>query len=177
VLHAVEGSVLWLLECGAAEQNLKRETERRGIAANRIVFARRLPLPEHLSRLRLGDLFLDTLPYNAHTTASDALWAGVPVLTCRGATFAGRVADSLLRAVGLADFVTSSLGDYEAAAVRYGHHPAELAEIKQRLLRNRETCPLFDTPRYARHIEAAYREMWRRQKQDLPSASFHVDRL
>ena len=177
VLHAVEGSVLWLLECGPAERRLKGEAERRGIAADRIVFAPRLPLPEHLSRLRLGDLFLDTLPYNAHTTASDALWAGVPVLTCRGATFAGRVADSLLRAVGLADLVTSSLGDYEAAAVRFGRHPAELAGIKQRLLRNRDTCALFDTPRYARHIEAAYREMWRRQRHDLPPAAFHVDRL
>jgi predicted O-linked N-acetylglucosamine transferase (SPINDLY family) len=177
VLEAVDGSVLWLLECGVAEENLRREAERRGIAPDRVVFAKRLPTTEHLSRVRLADLFLDTLPYNAHTTASDALWAGVPVLTCRGATFASRVADSLLRAVGLPDLVTTSLSDYESAAIHMAGNPAVLAEVKQRLLRNRATCPLFDTPRYARHIEAAFREMWRRHTQGEAPAGIRVQPL
>jgi predicted O-linked N-acetylglucosamine transferase (SPINDLY family) len=177
VLNAVEGSVLWLLECGVAEANLRREVERRGVAAERIVFAKRLPMPEHLSRLRLADVFLDTLPYNAHTTASDALWAGVPVLTCRGSTFASRVADSLLRAVGLADLVTTSLVDYETAAVRLARNPAALDGLRQRLLRQRGSCPLFDTPRYARHIEAAYAEMWRRHMQGEAPARIRVGQI
>jgi predicted O-linked N-acetylglucosamine transferase (SPINDLY family) len=174
VLNAVDGSVLWLLECGVAEGNLRREAKRRGVAAERIVFAKRLPLAEHLSRLRLADLFLDTLPYNAHTTASDALWVGVPVLACRGATFASRVADSLLRAVDLPDLVTTSLPDYEAAAVSLARTPAALADLRQRLWRSRATCPLFDTPRYARHIEAAYAEMWRRHTRGEAPAAIRV---
>jgi predicted O-linked N-acetylglucosamine transferase (SPINDLY family) len=140
VLREVDGSVLWLLQSvAAAEGNLRREAERRGIVPERIVFAERLPLAEHLSRLRLADLFLDTLPYNAHTTASDALWAGVPVLTCRGPTFAGRVADSLLRASGLEDLVTTSMSDYESTAVRFAKDPGLLADVKRRLHRNRES--------------------------------------
>src|SRR5262249_23453641 len=130
ILREVEGSVLWLLETSAGatvEGNLKREAERRGVGQDRLVFARSLPLAEHLSRHQLADLFLDTLPYNAHTTASDALWSGVPVLTCRGSTFAGRVADSLLRAVGLEELVTRSWDDYERAAIAIGNDAAVLA--------------------------------------------------
>ena len=177
VLRRVEASVLWLPQANAAvEGNLKREAGRRGISEERIVFAKPLPaLAEHLSRLRLADLFLDTLPFNAHTTASDALWAGVPVLTCRGSTFAGRVADSLLRAIGLDDLVKRSLADYEAAAVAIAKDAASIAEIKERLQRNRESHPLFDTPRYTRHIEAAYAEMWQRHRQGRPPASFRVN--
>jgi len=177
ILEGVDGSVLWLLECGIAEANLRREAERRGIAPHRIVFAKRLPMAEHLSRVRLGDLFLDTLPYNAHTTTSDALWAGVPVITCRGSTFAGRVADSLLRAAGLPDLVTASLSDYERAALRLAGDPAALAEVRHRLLHNRATCPLFDTPRYTRHLELAYAGMWQRHAQGAAPASFRVEPL
>ncbi len=119
LLHAVPGSVMWLYERDtAAKANLAREASARGVAPERLVFAPRLPLSEHLARHRLADLFLDTLPYNAHTTASDALWAGLPVLTCAGSTFAGRVAGSLLRAVGLDELITTSLEEYEALALR-----------------------------------------------------------
>jgi len=107
----------------------------------------------------LADLFLDTLPYNAHTTASDALWAGLPVLTCSGKTFAGRVAGSLLRAIDLPDLITGSLADYEAMAMSLATDPGQLAGIKARLAANRSTAPLFDTDRFTRHIEDAYRRM------------------
>ena len=114
----------------------------------------------HLARHRLADLFLDTLPYNAHTTASDALWAGLPVLTCAGETFAGRVAGSLLRAVGLPELVTASLADYENLALALAREPQKLAELKEELARNLPSAPLFDTARYTRDLEAAYVRMW-----------------
>jgi predicted O-linked N-acetylglucosamine transferase (SPINDLY family) len=178
VLREADDSVLWLLQTGdAARRNLGDEAERRGISRNRIVFAEHLPLPEHLSRLRLADLFLDTLPYNAHTTASDALWAGVPVLTCRGSTMAGRVAASLLRAIGLDELIMTSLSDYEGAAMQFAKDPALVADIKGRIQRNRQNCALFDTPRFARHIEAAFATMWQRHRRGEPPASFAVDRL
>jgi len=178
VLRAVEGSVLWLLETNAAmEGNLKREAARRGVGGERLIFSRGMPLAEHLSRHQLADLFLDTLPYNAHTTASDALWSGVPVLTCRGSTFAGRVADSLLRAIGLKELVTRSLDEYERTAVAIGKEPNVLADLKSKLQRNRGTYPLFDTPRYTRDLEAAYVEMWRRHQQGKGPGRFRVDQL
>src|SRR5471030_3111665 len=118
ILKKVEGSVLWLLEdSAAAAANLRREAASRGVGPDRLVFAGRMPLPEHLARHRCADLFLDTLPYNAHTTASDALWAGLPVLTSLGGTFAGRVAASLLHAIALPELITASLPDYEQLAV------------------------------------------------------------
>jgi protein O-GlcNAc transferase len=175
-LRDVDGSVLWLLESNAAvEENLKREAERRGVGRERLVFARAMPLSEHLSRLQLADLFLDTLPYNAHTTASDALWSGVPVLTCRGSAFAGRVADSLLRAIGLEELVTPSLAEYAKLAVAIAKDADALANFKSKLQRNRESHPLFDTPRYARSLEAAYAEMWRRHQRGEGPASFRVN--
>ena len=141
---------------------------RRGISPDRIVFAPFIKMPEHLARLRLADLVLDTLPHNAHTTASDALWAGVPVLTCLGTTFAGRVAASLLRAIGLAELLTNSLQEYEALALRLAREPAALAALKEKLARNRNAFPLFDTERYTRDIEAAYVGMWERYQQSQP---------
>jgi protein O-GlcNAc transferase len=175
VLRGVDGSVLWLLEANATvEGNLKREAENRGVGQERLIFARSMPLPEHLSRLQLADLFLDTLPYNAHTTANDALWSGVPVLTCRGSTFAGRVGDSLLRAIGLEELVTGSLDEYERMAVAIGKDANLLADLKSRLQRNRESHPLFDTPRYTRHLEAAYVEMWRRFQRGQEPVSFRI---
>jgi predicted O-linked N-acetylglucosamine transferase (SPINDLY family) len=131
-------------------------------------------LEEHLARHRLADLFLDTLPYNAHTTASDALWMGVPVLTCLGSTFAGRVAASLLNAVGLPELIATSLEQYESLALDIVRDPDRLAALKTKLLRNRETCPLFDTRRFARHIEAAYAVMWERYQRGEPPMSFAV---
>jgi predicted O-linked N-acetylglucosamine transferase (SPINDLY family) len=131
ILKQVDASALWLLEDNAtAAGNLRREAAARGVNGERLIFANRQPLAEHLARHRLADLFLDTLPYNAHTTASDALWVGLPTLTCLGETFAGRVAASLLRAVGLPERITTSLEDYEALAVRLARDPSLLASIK-----------------------------------------------
>jgi len=161
LLHAVPGSVLWLLERDAVgKANLAREAAARGIAPERLVFARRLPLSEHLARHRLADVFLDTLPFNAHTTASDALWAGLPVLTCAGRTFAGRVAGSLLQAIGLRELVTTSLEEYEALALRLAQDIDLLRQFRARLAENRLSFPLFDTARSTRALEAAYRQMW-----------------
>jgi len=160
LLEAVEGSVLWLVrDNAAAERNLRKETAARGIDPARLVFADRLALAEHLARHRVADLFLDTLPYNAHTTASDALWAGVPVLTCLGKTFAGRVAASLLYAVGLPELVTQSLEEYEALAIKLARDPGLLSTFRERLNENRPSAPLFDTDRFCSHIEQAYLTM------------------
>jgi len=173
LLQAVEGSVLWLLEGNAvALSNLRREAQARGVSAKRLVFAPRVDLAEHLARHRLADLFLDTLPYNAHTTTSDALWAGLPVVTCLGAAFAGRVAGSLLRAAGLPELVTTSLAEYEALSLRLARKPEALAAMKAKLVRNRDTCALFDSERFRRHLEAAYATMWERvQRGEAPAGS------
>ena len=160
VLKAVEGSVLWLLQDNSlAAENLKKEAEKQGLASDRLVFAERLPLPEHLARHRQVDLFLDTFPYNAHTTTSDALWAGLPVLTLMGTSFASRVAASLLNAVGLPDLITNTQEEYEALAIELALNPKKLADIRLKLANNRLTTPLFDTPLFAKNIEAAYIEM------------------
>jgi protein O-GlcNAc transferase len=175
LLGTVEGSVLWLLETNpTAAQNLRNEAKARGISPERLIFAPKMPLADHLSRHRLADLFLDTLPYNAHTTASDALWAGLPVLTCLGETFAGRVAASLLKAVGLPELMTTSLEDYEALALKLAREPSLLAAVKAKLARNRDTCPLFDTGRFTRHIEAAYTTMWQRYQSGGAPQTFAV---
>jgi len=161
LLNQVEGSALWLMEGnGAFAQHLRQEAERQGVAGERLVFARSQLLDRHLARLSLADLFLDSLPYNAHTTASDALWAGVPLLTCRGHAFAGRVAASLLGAIGLPELITDDWAAYEALALRLAREPAQLRGLKDRLAQNRATYPLFDTDRFRRHIETAYRQMW-----------------
>jgi protein O-GlcNAc transferase len=175
LLQEVEESVIWLLEDNpVAARNLRREAERRGVAPGRVVFAPRVKMEEHLARHRLADLFLDTLPYNAHVTASDALWVGLPVLTCLGHTFAGRVAASLLQAVGLPELITRSWEEYEALALKLAADGDRLADIRARLARNRTTQPLFDTERFRRHIEAAYATMWERAEHGEPPASFAV---
>jgi predicted O-linked N-acetylglucosamine transferase (SPINDLY family) len=169
LLQQVSGSVLWLFEDNpTAGRNLRAEAARRGIAAERLVFAPRMNQPEHLARHRLADLFLDTLPYNAHTTGSDALWAGLPVLTCLGETFAGRVAASLLKAVGLPELITDTPQAYEALALELASNAPKLAALRQRLAANRPTQPLFDTALFTRHIEAAYTAMWQRHQAGLP---------
>jgi predicted O-linked N-acetylglucosamine transferase (SPINDLY family) len=161
LLQAVPQSVLWLLDWNTwATQNLQREARQRGIDAGRLIFAPKLPLDAHLRRLGAADLFLDTLPYNAHTMASDALWVGVPVVTCAGSTFASRVAGSLLTAVGLPELIAGSLAESEALALRLARSPGELSSLRDRLRRQGSAALLFDTPRFARSLEKAYESMW-----------------
>jgi predicted O-linked N-acetylglucosamine transferase (SPINDLY family) len=163
LLRQVDGSVLWLIEDNAgAPGNLRREADARGVAGQRLVFAPFLPLAEHLARHRCADLFLDTWPCNAHTTASDALWSGLPVLTRMGESFAARVAGSLLNAIGLPELITGTAEQYEALALELATHPERLVPLRERLERNRLTQPLFDTPLYTRHLEDAYRQMYER---------------
>ncbi|MEI6758687.1 MAG: tetratricopeptide repeat protein, partial [Chlorobium sp.] len=174
ILGQVEKSVLWLFEDNPkAADNLRKEAIQRGIEAERLIFARRMPLQEHLARHRLADLFLDTLPYNAHTTASDALWTGLPVVTCMGESFASRVAASLLNALHLPELITSSQESYEALAIELATNPEKLAQIRRKLAENRLTAPLFDTQLFTRHIEAAYTAMYERYHADLPP--WHID--
>jgi protein O-GlcNAc transferase len=157
LLQAVPGSVLWMLEAnGWVSDNLRREAVARGVSAERLVFAPRQALPEHLARHRLADLFVDTFPYNAHTTASDALWVGCPVLTFAGQTFASRVAGSLLRTLGLPELITTSLADYEAMALRLARDAELLASLRAQLAANRKTSGLFDAGQFARNVERAY---------------------
>lgn len=161
LLQAIPGSVLWLLGKNQSMQdNLRRQSQARDVNPDRLIFASHQPLPEHLTRHRMADRFLDTLPYNAHTTTSDALWAGLPVMTCAGNSFAGRVAGSLLCAIGLPELVTSTLLDYEALALQLATRPHELFQIKEKLHQNRLRSPLFVCDRFRRHIEETYTEMW-----------------
>ena len=178
LLNAVPLSVLWLADPGRplAIQNLRREAEARGVAAEKLIFAPHLPRTEdHLARLSLADLFLDTEPYNAHATAADALWTGLPVLTLKGKTFASRVAASLLAAVGLPEMVTETPQLYENVALMLAREPSTLAALKAKLARNRETAPLFDTLRFTRHLEAAYLRMWERAQSGAQPESFAVE--
>jgi predicted O-linked N-acetylglucosamine transferase (SPINDLY family) len=165
LLHQVPGSVLWLLESNAlVRRNLGAAAAAAGVDPGRLVFAPMLPHGQHLARHRHADLFLDTLPCNAHTTASDALWAGLPVLTCVGETFAGRVAGSIVRAAGLSELVASSPRDYEALALALAREPARLADIRSRLGAGRANLPLFDIAKRTHDLEALYArmaEIWR----------------
>jgi predicted O-linked N-acetylglucosamine transferase (SPINDLY family) len=175
LLRAVPGSVLWLIDANpVARANLAREAAARGVAPERLIFAPRRPVAEHLARHHLADLFLDTLPYNAHVTTCDALWAGLPVLTCAGNTFASRVAGSLLRAIGLDELITTSLDQYEALALRLAREPHLLTQLRARLAQNRQTHPLFDTARFTRNIEAAYQQMWEIWRAGRPPTAFSV---
>jgi protein O-GlcNAc transferase len=176
LLRAVPGSVLWLrADNNWARASLQREATARGVAPQRLVFAERVGSnSEHLARHRVADLFIDTLPYNAHTAASDALWVGLPVLTCTGRSFAARVAGSLLHAIGLPELVTGSLPEYEAIALRLATYPVELRALRDRLACNRSTHPLFDTPSWTSHLEAAYQEMWRLHCNGEPPRSFEA---
>lgn len=172
LLGKVEGSVLWLLSTNdAGIRNLKRAAEAAGIDPARLVFAARAKPADHLARHRLADLFLDTLPYNAHTTACDALWAGLPLVTCKGTSFAGRVAASLLTAIGLPELIAHSLAEYEAIALKLATDGTALATAKDKLARNRGTHPLFDTARTTRHLERAFLTMVERHRRgDAPKA-------
>ncbi len=160
LLSKVQGSVLWLLSPNdLCRDNLRREAEARGVDPDRLVFAGRFPIARHLARHQLADLFLDSLPCNAHTTASDALWAGLPVLTCTGETFAGRVAASLLTAMDLPELITESLEAYERVALSLAQDTSGLERLRLKIAAGRETTPLFDSARYARNLESAYQTM------------------
>lgn len=174
LLDQAPDSVLWLLGDERAEGNLRREALQRGIAPHRLVFAPDRPQAAHLARLPLADLVLDTLPYNAHTTASDALWAGVPLVTCAGDTFAGRVAGSLLHAVGLPELVTHTLADYAELAAALLADPARLAALRQKLAGLRDTAPLFDVAAYTMALENLYGQMWQRHAAGLAPAALAV---
>ena len=161
ILKATPGSVLWLLDSQAPfPQNLRQAAEQHGVQGERLVFAPFQPLAQHLARLQHADLFVDTLPYNAHTTASDSLWSGVPLLTCRGTTFPGRVAASLLQAVGLQELIVENLPDYEARAISLAGDPIAIQALKAKLAADRSQCALFDTDGFRRRIEQAYLRMW-----------------
>ncbi len=176
LLQKVPRSVFWLFEDNAlAFANLRRAAQAHDIAPERLVPAQRMQLEDHLARHRLADLFLDTLPFNAHTTASDALWAGLPLLTCRrGDAFASNVAASVLSAVELPELITHNLAEYEALALKLATTPELLAAIKEKLARNRQQSPLFDVQRFKGHMEHAYITMYERQQQGLSPASFEV---
>jgi predicted O-linked N-acetylglucosamine transferase (SPINDLY family) len=176
LLADLPSSVLWLIDENPwASANLRRQAEEAAIDSRRIIFAPRTSMPEHLERHRLADLFLDTLPYNAHTTASDALWAGLPLITCKGKAFHGRVAASLLHAIGLPEMVTETLPSYRGLALRLATDRDFLGVIRRKLARNLHTTPLFDSVSFRRDIEAAYTVMWDIAERGEQPRSFSVD--
>ncbi|MFI3223560.1 MAG: acetylglucosamine transferase, partial [Methylococcaceae bacterium] len=168
ILNAVEGSVLWLYEGNNSTiKNLKNEALKLGINEERLIFAKYMPIEEHLNRIQLADLFIDTLPYNAHTTASDALRMGLPVLTCIGQSFASRVAASLLKAVNMPELIATTQEQYEALAIELATHPEKLKTIKAKLVANLATAPLYDTALFTKHLESAYLTMYERYQNGL----------
>lgn len=179
LLREIDDSVLWLSGANeTAMSNLRREAQLRGVAAERLVFARRALLnADHLARHRLADLFLDTLPLGAHSTVCDALWAGLPVLTCTGATFGGRVATSLVSALGLKELVTDTLPIYRDRAVALARNSKLLASLKSKLAVHRESFPLFNTERFTRHMETGFRAIWERHQRGEAPAVIRVPRM
>jgi len=168
--------VLWLLENNNnTTKNLKKEAMKFGIKEDRLVFATHMPVEEHLNRIKQADLFIDTLPYNAHTTASDALRMGLPVLTCMGNSFASRVAASLLNAVNLPELITTTQEQYESLAIELATHPEQLKIIKDKLANNLSTAPLYDTPLFTKHLESAYLTMYDRYQQGLEPDHIYVE--
>jgi predicted O-linked N-acetylglucosamine transferase (SPINDLY family) len=175
LLNATPDSVLWLLEDNPlATNNLKKTAKTHGVAPERLVFARHLPVEEHIARLSLADLALDTFPYGAHTTASDAVWRGVPLVTMYGASFAARVAASVLTTAGLRETVTHSAGEYERCALRLARDRASLAALREKLKTNRAHSRLFDTAAFTRALESAFASMYERHQRGLPPVSFSV---
>lgn len=175
ILKEVPGSVLWLIrEHVQQEQNLRSFAEIHGVSPDRLVFSGILPYPEHLARYKVVDLVLDTMPFNGGTTTSDALWAGAPVLTCVGESFAGRMTTSLLRTLSLQELVVESIDDYKALAIDLARHPEKLVAIRQKLAENRSTAALFDTPRFTRNLEVAYEAIWARHQACLMPDHIHV---
>jgi predicted O-linked N-acetylglucosamine transferase (SPINDLY family) len=176
ILKSVPESVLLLYtEINSAAENLKLEADKRGVNPERLIFGKKLIRSQYLARCKAADLFLDTLPYNAGATASDALWAGLPVLTCLGESFASRVAASLLYSIGLPELVTETQAEYEALAIELAKYPVKLKGIKDKLESNRLTTLLFDTTSFAKHIESAYTKMYERYQADLPTDHIYID--
>ena len=176
LLHNVPNSVLWLLNTNSwAQKNIKKAAQGKNISPRRIVFAEKIPNKEHLARHRLADLFLDTFNYNAHTTASDALWAGLPVITKCGKGFAARVASSALNAAGLTELITSTDQEYFELALQLASNPEKLHAIKAKLNRNRLRCPLFNTVQYTRDLEAGYKIAVQAYRHKHPLADIVVE--
>jgi protein O-GlcNAc transferase len=174
LLAQTEASVLWLYAGGETQPNLRREAAARGIDPDRLIFAAPVERAVHLARLATADLFLDTMPYNAHNTAVEALWAGLPLVTCIGHSMAARVATSVLTTAGLTELATSSLTAYEALALSLAREPDRLAGLRTKLIAARDRSPLFDLPRYCRHLESAYATMVQRQRDSVAPASFSI---
>jgi predicted O-linked N-acetylglucosamine transferase (SPINDLY family) len=177
ILNSVPDSVLWVQNSNPRSSlgdNLRREATQRGVSAERICFAPRLPLRDYLALFCVADLFLDARPYNAHTTASDALWCGLPVLTCPGETFSARVAGSMLRTIGLTELIAANLEDYRDTAIQLAQNPEQLTAITNRLISNRLSTPLYDTARLTRHMETAYQTMYQRWVDGRGPAHFSV---
>ena len=175
LLNKVDNSVLWLRQSNQLSNlNLKNEAQKQNVEPSRIIFADRVPMDEHLTRHRLADLFVDTFNFNAHTTATEALWAGLPVVTKMGQGFAARVAGSLLNAVGLPELITQTEQDYEALILTLATNPGMLAKIKQKLEANHLTHPLFDTDLYTKHLEDAYQQAYQNYFHDNPPQSITV---
>lgn len=169
ILNSVRNSALWLLGVNPiAANNLKKQMSLFGINPERLIFASHLPIPEHLSRHKCADLFLDTFPYNAHTTASDALWAGLPVLTMLGNSFAGRVTSSLLCAIELPELITNSEEEYKSLAVELATNKQKINLIKNKLMLKKQTAPLFNTPLFTKYIEQGYVRMFENYKKKIP---------
>ena len=176
LLKKVNNSVLWMLDDNnKTSENLKNEAIKKGINSNRLIFAKRLPVDEHLSRHKLADLFIDTLPYNAHTMTSDALRMGLPVLTCIGSSFASRVAASVMNAVNLPELITTTQEQYESLAIELATNPEKLKIIKDKLVDNLPTAPLYDTPLFTRHLESAYLTMYDRYQNGLDPDHIYVE--
>jgi len=177
ILKAVTDSVLWLPKSNkTAIQNLKQEAVKLGIDENRLIFASRLELKDdHLKRIQFADLFLDTLPFNAHTTSSDALRVGLPVLTRIGESFTSRVAASLLNAVNLPELITTSQEEYETLAIELATNPKKYRAIKDKLINNLPEAPLYDTPLFKSHIESAYKTMYKRYHEGLEPDNIYVE--
>jgi predicted O-linked N-acetylglucosamine transferase (SPINDLY family) len=177
ILSKVDGSILWLPKGNSTSvNNLKKEAKKNSVDENRIIFASRLTLREdHLNRIQLADLFLDTMPYNAHATTSDALQVGLPVLTCIGNSFASRVAASLINSVNLPELITNTKEQYESLAIQLANNPEKLITIKEKLNNNLTKSPLYDTPLYTQHLESAYRAMYERYQQGLEPEHIYVE--
>ena len=175
LLKKINTSVLWLLgDNKNAINNLRKEAEIRGVNPNRLVFASRVPLEEHLARHKLADLFLDTLPYNAHTTASDALWAGLPVLTCVGQSFASRVSASLLSTFKLNELITYSYEEYENKAIEIAKNPSLIQALKSRIVNDKNINPLFNPSLFVKYLEIAYQVVHNRGKNSLPKVNINI---
>jgi predicted O-linked N-acetylglucosamine transferase (SPINDLY family) len=178
ILKNVENSVIWLLEDSEnsiVSKNLKKEARARGVSDHRLIFSQKVTIDEHLARLKLADLFLDTFPYNAHTTCTDALWAGVPVLTYSGKSFASRVAASLLNTLGLEELVTDSLDKYKTIAIKLSKNKNELFLIREKLLNSKIISPLFNTSLFAKNLEKSYKIIYSRYLKNLELQNIEIN--